>query len=300
MTGSHGQGRGKGKGRENGHDREWASYWRSAEVPLEAMYAHFRHHRYHRHSHETYSFGVTERGAQTFTCRGAGHTSAAGMVMAFNPDEVHDGHAAHELGFMYRIVHIGPELVADVLADMAERPVGLPLFVAPVLHSPLLATRLRRLHAALAQGAVPLERDELVTSTVAAVVRLAGPTAPAGSPGVMRTPPVIRTPAATRLAARARELLHDCYAEPLSADALAAWAGCSRYTLYRSFHATYGMAPSEYQRQLRLRAARRLLVDGHPAARVATEVGFADQAHLTRWFTRHYGITPTAYRRASP
>jgi len=273
-------------------DREWASYWRSADAPLEAMHAHFRQHRYQRHSHETYSFGVTERGAQTFACRGAGHTSAAGMVMAFNPDEVHDGHAAHELGFTYRIVHIGPELVADVLADIAERPVGLPLFVAPVLRSPLLATRLRGLHAALARGAAPLERDEMITSTIAAVIRLAG----AG--GVIRTPPTVPAPAATRFAARARGLLHDRYAEPLGADALAAWAGCSRYTLYRSFRAAYGMAPSDYQRQLRLRAARRLLVAGRPAARVATEVGFTDQAHLTRWFTRHYGITPTTYRRA--
>jgi AraC-like DNA-binding protein len=31
------------------------------------------------------------------------------------------------------------------------------------------------------------------------------------------------------------------------------------------------------------------------AARVAAEVGFADQAHLTRWFRRCYGLTPGAY-----
>ena len=58
------------------------------------MHAHFRGHVYHRHSHDTYSFGVTESGAQAFTCRGAGHVSAAGMVMAFNPDDPHDGHTA--------------------------------------------------------------------------------------------------------------------------------------------------------------------------------------------------------------
>jgi AraC-like DNA-binding protein len=47
--------------------------------------------------------------------------------------------------------------------------------------------------------------------------------------------------------------------------------------------------------QLRLRAARRLLAGGMSAARVAAEVGFADQAHLTRWFRRCYGLTPGAY-----
>src|SRR5438093_13113977 len=56
--------------------RDWARYWRSPDLPLEAMRAHFERHVYHRHSHQTYSFGVTEDGAQTFTCRGARHTSA--------------------------------------------------------------------------------------------------------------------------------------------------------------------------------------------------------------------------------
>jgi len=30
----------------------------------------------------------------------------------------------------------------------------------------------------------------------------------------------------------------------------------------------------------------------------AAEAGFADQAHLTRWFRRYYGVTPGAYRGA--
>lgn len=273
----------------SGAASEWTRYWRSPEKPLEAMYAHFLRHRYHRHSHETYSFGVTEHGAQTFTCRGAGHTSSAGMVMVFNPDEVHDGHAAHELGFMYRIVHIGHELIADVLADVTGRPAGLPLFAAPVLDSPVLAARLRELHAALLRGATPLEHDELLSSAITAFVHVAARTRPP-------PPAALHTPAIARLAAKARELIHDRYAEPISADDLAAWTDASRYAVYRAFRAAYGLTPSEYQRQLRLRAARRLLGQGHPAARVAGETGFTDQAHLTRWFIRSYGVTPTRYR----
>jgi AraC-like DNA-binding protein len=30
----------------------------------------------------------------------------------------------------------------------------------------------------------------------------------------------------------------------------------------------------------------------------AAQAGFADQAHLTRWFRRYYGVTPGAYRGA--
>jgi methylphosphotriester-DNA--protein-cysteine methyltransferase len=42
---------------------------------------------------------VTETGAQAFTCRHGRHVSASGMVMAFNPDDPHDGHAAADAGF---------------------------------------------------------------------------------------------------------------------------------------------------------------------------------------------------------
>ena len=115
---------------------DWAAYWRSPDGQLEAMHAHFSGHVYHRHSHETYSFGVTETGAQAFTCRGAGHVSAAGMVMAFNPDDPHDGHAATTSGFTYRMIHVAPALLTDVLADITGRAAASPLFAAPVAACP--------------------------------------------------------------------------------------------------------------------------------------------------------------------
>jgi AraC-like DNA-binding protein len=58
------------------------------------------------------------------------------------------------------------------------------------------------------------------------------------------------------------------------------------------------MAPSDYQRQLRIRAARRLLAAGTAPAIAAAEAGFADQPHLTRWFRRYYGVTPAAFQAA--
>jgi len=267
---------------------DWARYWRAPDRPLEAMHAHFERHVYHRHSHDTYSFGVTDQGAQAFTCRGAARTSAAGMVMAFNPDEPHDGHAAVEDGFTYRIVHIGPDVVTDVLSDAAAAPVGLPLFVEPVLHDPVLADALRCLHTALRERS-GLAQDEALEQTVRALVRR----------GATRRPWVRGRSAAPRTGIqRARDFLHSSYADDIRATELADIAGCSRYALHRGFQAQYGLAPSDYQRQLRLRSARELLQRGTTPAETAAAAGFADQSHLTRWFHRYYGITPGAYRKA--
>jgi len=253
------------------------------------MHAHFTAHVYHRHSHESYSFGVTETGAQAFTCRHGRHVSGAGMVMTFNPDDPHDGYAAGDGGFTYRMMHIWPEFLASLIG----RSSPLPLFRSPVLDDPAAARSLRRLHVALTSpdpAYTELERYERLTAAARLLVRHAAiqPAEPAGS----------CADSDPHIAARIRDLIHDSRAADLAADDLAEVAGCSRYAAYRAFSQAYGLAPSEYQRQLRVRAARGLLSRGVLPAAAAAEAGFADQAHLTRWFRRYYGITPGAYRGA--
>ncbi len=271
--------------------RDWARYWRADSVPVEAMHAHFTSHVYHRHSHESYSFGVTETGAQAFTCRHGRHVSGRGMVMAFNPDDPHDGHAAGDGGFTYRMVHIWPEF----LVSLTGMP--LPLFRSPVIEDPALAGSVRGLHLALTGQATELERYERLAATATLLARHAAARIPARGP--TRGPARGGAPGPDRrVAARIRELIHDGAAD-LTADDLAAAAGCSRYAAYRAFTQAYGLAPSDYQRQLRVRAARRLLSAGVSPAQAAAEAGFADQAHLTRWFRRYYGVTPGAYRAAA-
>jgi len=268
---------------------DWARYWRADSVPVEAMHAHFTSHVYHRHSHESYSFGVTETGAQAFTCRNGRHVSGRGMVMAFNPDDPHDGHAAVDGGFTYRMVHIWPEFFASLTGS------PLPLFRSPVIEGPAVAASVRRLHQALTAGAGELERYERLAATARLLVRHASGREPA--PGWLPDNEPAHSTSDRRIAAQVRDLLHEATAD-LTADNLAVAAGCSRFAAYRAFSRVYGLAPSDYQRQLRIRSARRLLSGGVSPARAAAEAGFADQAHLNRWFRRCYGVTPGAYQAA--
>jgi AraC-like DNA-binding protein len=281
-------------GAGNGTAGDWARYWRAADEPLEAMHAHFERHVYHRHSHDTYSLGVTDVGAQSFTCRGAARTSAAGMVMAFNPDDPHDGQATDGNGFTYRMIHLGPELVSRVLADAAGRPVGLPLFAEPVLSDPVLAGRLRDLHRALLGGASTLRRDELLAAVVLASARQAGT-----RPGTSALTAEFAPADARLVARRARDLIADRRLDDINGADLAAVTGRSRFAVHRAFTHVYGMSPGDYQRQLRLREARALIAAGRPISEAAALAGFADQSHLSRWFIRYYGVTPGRYQRAT-
>ena len=62
--------------------------------------------------------------------------------------------------------------------------------------------------------------------------------------------------------------------------------------LARGFKASFGIAPHAYVVHRRLEVARDRILDGQPIADVASEVGFFDQAHLTRRFKRFLGVTP--------
>jgi AraC-like DNA-binding protein len=270
---------------------EWVRYWRVPGAPVEAMRARFMSHAYHRHSHESYSFGVTETGVQAFSCRRSRHVSTSGLVMAFNPDDPHDGRAGDPAGFTYRMVHVWPGYFTGLLAEVQGRAAPLPLFREPVIDDPRLAASVLRLHAAVAGPVTALDRYERFIGTARLLAKHArGGLAEGPQPG---------RSASYRIAAGVRELLQDAGPADLSISELAEVAGCSRYVAYRAFTGVYGLTPSEYQRQLRLRAARGLLAAGVPPAQVAAEAGFADQAHLTRWFRRCYGVTPAAYRAAA-
>ncbi|MEZ5235650.1 MAG: helix-turn-helix transcriptional regulator [Acidimicrobiales bacterium] len=85
-------------------------------------------------------------------------------------------------------------------------------------------------------------------------------------------------------------------------EQLAAAAGVSVRSLQRLFDVHVGVSPAFVIRRCRLidaAEAARAAVDGDGTwagwAAVAAELGYADQAHLSRDFTQHVGVSPAAY-----
>ncbi len=85
---------------------------------------------------------------------------------------------------------------------------------------------------------------------------------------------------------------------PLPVSAIARRGGVSARRLETLFHAAVGTSPGAYYLALRLKAARRLVLDtGLPMADVADRTGFSSIAALSRAFRREYGQPPSAARR---
>jgi AraC-like DNA-binding protein len=93
--------------------------------------------------------------------------------------------------------------------------------------------------------------------------------------------------------AKAITWLRANYMKPLHIDALAEVARMGVSTLHHHFRAVTSLSPLQYQKQLRLFAAReRMLVEGLDATRAAFEVGYESASQFTREYKRLFGQPP--------
>lgn len=93
--------------------------------------------------------------------------------------------------------------------------------------------------------------------------------------------------------AKAIAWLRANYTKPLRVEELADVARMGMSTLHHHFRALTAMSPLQYQKQLRLVAAReRMLIEGLDAASAAFEVGYESASQFNREYKRFFGQPP--------
>lgn len=97
------------------------------------------------------------------------------------------------------------------------------------------------------------------------------------------------------IAAKVKKILLLHLDTELSLTELSEHMSIDKPSLVRAFTKEIGVPPMTWQRAKRIELARDLLRKGLSPSDVAYRAGFADQAHLTRWFARAYGITPARF-----
>jgi AraC-like DNA-binding protein len=163
-------------------------------------------------------------------------------------------------------------------------------FREPIVTDPRSVHLVRAAHEELTAGVDPLAAHSRLVWAFEAVIQRHGDLRPA--PGGLRASDA----AATRKVAEIRDrLLADLRCAP-SLRELAAGVELSPFHMLRVFREATGFPPHAWLVLERVCHARHLLAAGRSPAEVAGAAGFADQAHLTRWFKRVTGVTPAAFR----
>jgi AraC-like DNA-binding protein len=240
-------------------------------------------HAFPKHFHDKYGLGLIDRGAQ-MSASGRGPVEAvAGDVISVNPGEIHDGTPIGDRGREWRMLYFDPVVVNALCADLFEGAGGTFEFHHPVMSNTRRKAAMQAVFHALASGG-----KDAATSIEESLIGLFGMIATGAKD----------RPKASSGVARAIMRIDDDPASAVSLGDLAGDAGLSRFQLLRSFRSVTGLTPHAYQVQRRLALARRLIAAGTPLAHAAFETGFADQSHMTREFSRRFGVTPAAYAAA--
>lgn len=244
---------------------------------------------FERHWHDTYGIGLLVAGGHV-SASGRGVVEArAGQLLASNPGEVHDGRPLGGAGVRsWRMIHIEPEVLLATLSGPTEGSGGDLALTSPAFDDPALSAAMRQLFGRLDEAGVPRHR----LAFEEAFARACGLLARRHSTRTVRD----ELDAPVHLA---RQCLADRLDDPPTLAELAEQAGLSRFQLVRRFSAAYGLSPYAWLLRHRTERARQLIQRGLPLAEAAAACGFADQGHMTRSFSRHFGFTPGALKKAA-
>ncbi|WP_199096974.1 AraC family transcriptional regulator [Dyella sp. ASV21] len=245
---------------------------------VELYRAHIVRHAFEPHAHDGFGLGAIEAGVERFRYRGADHLAPPDSLVTMNPEELHTGRAETAGGWRYRMLYIE----ATAVAQITDEPGW--WFSDAVHEHPDHAQRVSGLLDGLWHAREPLAFDSLLFELLALFRQHARTPPNAPTAGAMRFAPVL-------------DYLHAHLSQRLTLEELAAVAGLSPFHFLRQFRAQHHATPQQMLMALRLSEAKRQLSHGAPAAHVAAAVGLADQAHLTRAFSRRYGVTPARYQR---
>jgi AraC-like DNA-binding protein len=239
----------------------------------EVLHARFTDHAYPPHTHDAWTLFIVDDGAIRYDLDRHARAAEPAMVSVLPPHVVHDGRPATSHGFRKRVLYLETSVLGEPL-------------IGPAVDRPAIADRsLRRevsaLHDALGCIDDALEAETRLSFVAERIRASLGERAP--------EPPAMP---GRDLAEALRAFLDAHVFEPVTMAAVGEQLGAGPTQLARAFADAFGIAPHAYVVGRRLDAARDRILAGQALADVAADVGFYDQAHLSRRFKQFLGTTP--------
>ncbi|MFZ6646519.1 AraC family transcriptional regulator [Undibacterium sp. TJN25] len=255
---------------------------------VEFLRADYRDLSFSPHVHETYAIGIIEAGGQWF--RPERHSALVmpqGTLCVINPGTVHEGHAADQAGWRYRMFYPPVSLVARALAEEGGPPQKELSFHTHVIDDAVLYRRYWQMHEASRSQASLLERESRMLMFLRTL--FARHTCAATD----------ERPQAARVALVVKDFLHAYCEDNINTVDLAKAAHVSETQVIRAFTKFAGLPPHAYLIGLKVERARHYIRLGMSLAQASAQAGFADQSHLARHFKRITGQTPGQYAGAA-
>ncbi|WP_027487374.1 AraC family transcriptional regulator [Allorhizobium undicola] len=256
----------------------------------DVLKARCQSYRYAPHAHDFFVVAAFSGGAQKHRIAHMHGVALPGSVMIIPPGEVHTGEsAARDVSWSYSAFYPSAaslERLAEGLYGTARG--SLDFGTSFLIEDREMAQRLVAAADVAASCPDLVGRQEAVLGAFEMLIRRYGRRAHFSH---ISSPP--KAPIQ-----RSLDYIREQLAERLSIEEIAGQSGLSEFHFMRLFKQQTGMTVHQYVNNLRLEAAKAMLVEGMPAACVAANVGFYDQSHFIGHFRKAFGLTPNRYASA--
>jgi AraC-like DNA-binding protein len=245
----------------------------------EVFHARIVNYGYPTHCHDTWTVLIVDDGSIQYDLDTRHHGAAPATVSLLPPGVAHNGQPTDRFrGFRKRVLYLDPEFLPPGLTGAAV--------TGSTFGDRELRDAIAGLHQRLAEPD-PLDVEIRLALIAERFTHRLGPTVGGTAGRIPGAEPV--------LADRLREILDGALPGAVRLADAAALLDRSVPHLVRSFRRRFGISPYAYVTGARIERARTRLLAGEPPASVAVAVGFVDQSHLTRHFTRHVSVPPARY-----
>jgi AraC-like DNA-binding protein len=237
---------------------------------------------FRRHVHNSLCIGIVDEGTRIVRMDGKSTGIPENCLFVINPGASHRCNSLDKEGHSYRIISVDSAVVTATASQISGRIQPLPHFADISVADKELRDKVKQFFLLAPQSGSRPARDSVFVSLLCQLIMRYG------------DKPITPLRAGSERAAirRVCEFINVNYAETLSLEQLARIAYLSPFHFQRVFVRQVGTSPHDYLIHCRISRARDLLSKGHSIVRVALDVGFHDQSHFTRCFSRVVGIPP--------
>lgn len=243
---------------------------------------------YKKHSHQEYCIGVTNKGVQSFYCKGEHHNVTPSGIMTFNPEDAHDGHPGLDTGLKYQMLYIDDSKIRALAEELYNGKFN-NVYFENIVHydrqiSKKLLTFFKEIKETNGSCEIQSKFYEVLTDLFNAY-------------GIFVKEP-LHIHKDKVLINKACNYIKENAFKDISLDNIAGYVNVSPYYFSRMFKKTTDLSPHNYLTQCRINIVKKNIDLSVPLAELALIAGFSDQSHMNKRFKEAHGLTVGQYKKS--
>jgi AraC-like DNA-binding protein len=267
-------------------EKEFRAVWFDNDLKVEAYTFKGVIQKFPNHFHDYYVIGFIEKGTRSLLWKNKFYNISKGDIILFNPYENHECEQPDTQILDYRSINIPSSIMQDITAKLIGEKY-FPYFLEPILyHNAEILSLIKSLHYNITKKESVLKRKELFFFTFEKLILKYA--------RISST--LLTTEDINNKIEQLANYLKKNYEQELHLKELSKLVNMSEYHLLHTFTKKKGISPYKFLEALRIDEAKKLLEKGDYPFDVAIQTGFHDQSHLTRFFKKFIGVTPSQYR----